>query len=81
MVTTKAGRRLEPHTAEQYTRENLEACVDRLSEYLNVETLDLLQLYCPPNEAYYQPSVFEGLDAIKDAGKIAHYGVNVEKVK
>ena len=81
VVATKAGRRLDPHTAEQYTCENLEECIDRSCEYLGVETLDLLQLHCPPNEVYYQPSVFEGLDAIKDAGKIAHYGVSVEKVE
>ena len=80
-VVTKVGRRLNPHTAERYTRENLEECIDRSREYLDVETLDLVQLHCPPNDVYYQPSVFEGLDAIKDAGKIAHYGVSVEKVE
>lgn len=81
IIATKAGRRLDPHTADGYTEENLERFVDRSRENLGVETLDLLQLHCPPNEVYYQPKTFEALAAIKDAGKITHYGVSVEKVE
>lgn len=81
VVATKAGRRLDPHTADGYTRDNLERFVDRSRENLGVETLDLLQLHCPPNEVYYQPDVFESLAALVDAGKVAHYGVSVEKVE
>jgi aryl-alcohol dehydrogenase-like predicted oxidoreductase len=47
----------------------------------NRETLDLLQLHCPPTAVYYQPEVFEVLDELKQAGKILHYGVSVEKVE
>ncbi len=46
-VATKAGRRLNPHVAEGYTKENLNAFVDRSRENLGVQTLDLLQLHCP----------------------------------
>ncbi len=81
VVATKAGRRLDPHTADGYTRENLERFVDRSRENLGVETLDLLQLHCPPNDVYYQPESFEALEALRDAGKIAHYGVSVETVE
>ncbi|WEL18305.1 Aryl-alcohol dehydrogenase related enzyme [Halorhabdus sp. SVX81] len=81
VVATKAGRRLEPHTAEGYNAENLERFVDRSRENLGTETLDLLQLHCPPNEVYYQPDVFDALDDLKARGKIAHYGVSVEKVE
>ncbi|MFB6308440.1 MAG: aldo/keto reductase [Haloarculaceae archaeon] len=81
VVATKAGRRLDPHTAEGYNRENLERYVDRSREYLGTETLDLLQLHCPPNDAYYQPETFDALAALRDEGKIAHYGVSVEKVE
>ncbi|WP_135301926.1 aldo/keto reductase [Haloarcula amylovorans] len=80
-VATKAGRRLDPHTADRYNYENLSRFVDRSREYLGVETLELLQLHCPPTEAYYQPETFEALDRLKDEGKLAHYGVSVEKVE
>ncbi|WP_224270081.1 aldo/keto reductase [Haloprofundus salinisoli] len=80
-VATKAGRRLDPHEAERYTRENLERFVDRSRENLGVDSLDLLQLHCPPTEAYYRPEVFKALDGLKEAGKLDHYGVSVEKVE
>lgn len=81
MVATKAGRRLSPHVADGYTRTNIEAFVDRSLMNLDVERLDLVQLHCPPTEVYYRPEVFEGLEEIRRAGKIAHYGVSVEKVE
>ncbi len=81
IVATKAGRRLSPHVAGGYTRANLEAFIDRSLKNLGVETLDLVQLHCPPTEVYYRPEVFEALDAIAAAGKIRHYGVSVEKVE
>ncbi|MDG5775568.1 aldo/keto reductase [Haloarculaceae archaeon H-GB1-1] len=80
-VATKAGRRLDPHTADGYTAANLERFVDRSRENLGVETLDLLQLHCPPTEVYYRPEVFDALDDLQAAGKLAHYGVSVETVE
>jgi aryl-alcohol dehydrogenase-like predicted oxidoreductase len=81
MVATKAGRRLSPHVADGYTRANLEAFVDRSRTNLKVDTLDLVQLHCPPTEVYYRPEVFAAMDDLVAAGKIAHYGVSVEKVE
>ena len=79
-VATKAGRRLDPHTADGYNAKNLEDYVDRSLNNLGVRSLDLLQLHCPPTEVYYRPQVFEALDELKRKGKISHYGVSVEKV-
>ena len=81
LVATKAGRRLDPHTAEGYNHENLSAFVERSLGNLGVEALDLLQLHCPPTEAYRQDSTFEALDRLQEAGKVRHYGVSVEKVE
>ncbi|WP_436924717.1 aldo/keto reductase [Halosimplex amylolyticum] len=81
VVATKAGRRLDPHVAADYDHEHLDAFVDRSRENLDVETLDLVQLHCPPTEAYYQPETFEALERLKADGKIAHAGVSVEKVE
>jgi aryl-alcohol dehydrogenase-like predicted oxidoreductase len=78
-VATKAGRRLNPHVAAGYF--NLEKFIDRSLANLGVETIDLLQLHCPPWEAYYMPEVFAHMDALVAKGKIRHYGVSVEKVE
>ncbi|MGC8946909.1 MAG: aldo/keto reductase, partial [Anaerolineae bacterium] len=80
-VATKAGRRLQPHTADGYNKENLTRFVERSLRNLGVESLDLLQLHCPPTEVYYRPEVFQALDDLKQEGKIQHYGVSVEKVE
>lgn len=81
VVATKAGRRLQPHVTDGYNRENLTAFVERSLKNLGRESLDLLQLHCPPTDAYYRPEVFEALDNLKRAGKVLHYGVSVEKVE
>lgn len=80
-VITKAGRRLPKQVVEGYTKENLTAWIDRSLQNLSVETIDLVQLHCPPTEVYYRPEVFEALDDLVAAGKIRHYGVSVEKVE
>ena len=80
-VATKAGRRLSPHVAAGYTRENIIAFVERSLRNLDTETLDLLQLHCPPTEVYYNPEVFGVLDDLVAAGKLRYYGVSVEKVE
>ncbi|MGV3617122.1 MAG: aldo/keto reductase [Fimbriimonas sp.] len=81
VVATKAGRRLNPHVAEGYTPANIEAFIDRSRENLGVDTLDLVQLHCPPNPVYYEPDLFGALDGLVEAGKIRYWGVSVEKVE
>jgi aryl-alcohol dehydrogenase-like predicted oxidoreductase len=80
-IITKAGRRLNPHVADGYNRKNLTAFVERSLKNLETETLDLVQLHCPPTEVFYRPEVFGVLDDLMQAGKIRHYGVSVEKVE
>ncbi len=80
-IPTKAGRRLDPHTAEGYNRENLNAFVDRSLKNLDTDALDVVQLHCPPTKVFYQPEVFGVLEDMKREGKIKHYGVSVEKVE
>jgi aryl-alcohol dehydrogenase-like predicted oxidoreductase len=55
--------------------------VERSLKNLETDSLDLLQLHCPPTEVYYRPEVFEVLDDLIKAGKIRHYGISVEKVE
>ncbi|MBN2200341.1 aldo/keto reductase [bacterium] len=80
-TATKAGRRLDPHTAEGYHRANLTAFIERSLKNLEADSLDLLQLHCPPSAVYNRPEVFGILDDLTAAGKIRHYGVSVETVE
>ena len=80
-IATKAGRRLDPHTADGYNRANLTAFIERSLKNLDTDALDLVQLHCPPTDVYYRPEVFEVLEGLKAQGKIQHYGVSVERVE
>ncbi|MFT3787027.1 MAG: aldo/keto reductase [Tepidisphaeraceae bacterium] len=81
VVATKAGRRLPKQVKEGYTCENLTAWVERSLTNLEMDSLDLLQLHCPPTDVYYMPEVFGVLDDLVKAGKLKFYGVSVERVE
>ncbi|KAA5540571.1 aldo/keto reductase [Adhaeribacter rhizoryzae] len=80
-VATKCGRRLSPHVNESYTPEALRKFVENSLENMGLETLDLIQLHCPPTDVYYRPEIFELFDRLKEEGKILNMGVSVEKVE
>jgi aryl-alcohol dehydrogenase-like predicted oxidoreductase len=80
-VATKAGRRLPKQTVEGYSKENLHAWAGRSLQNLKLETIDLLQLHCPPTDLYRSDAVFTILDGMKREGLIRHYGVSVETVE
>ena len=63
-VATKAGRRLNPHVADGYNRENLTAFIERSLTNLGTDCIDLVQLHCPPTDVYYRPEVFAALDGL-----------------
>jgi aryl-alcohol dehydrogenase-like predicted oxidoreductase len=81
IVATKAGRRLPRQTVEGYSRQNLTGWVEDSLRNLSTDCLDLLQLHCPPTDAYYRPEIFAILDDLVRAGKLRFYGVSVEKVE
>ncbi len=81
VVATKAGRRLVPHTAAGYNEANLRAFIEDSLRNLATDSLDLVQLHCPPTDVYYQPELFGFLDRLVEEGKIRHYGVSVERVE
>jgi aryl-alcohol dehydrogenase-like predicted oxidoreductase len=81
IVATKAGRRLARQTVEGYTRANLNAWIEDSLRNLSTDTLDLVQLHCPPTALYDRPEVFGILDDLTKSGKIRYYGVSVEKVE
>ncbi|MGM0366122.1 MAG: aldo/keto reductase [Actinomycetota bacterium] len=80
-VATKSGRRLDPHNADGYNEKNLRKFVTDSLKNMVLETLDLVQLHCPPTEVYYRPEVFEVLENMVSEGKIRNYGVSVEKIE
>jgi aryl-alcohol dehydrogenase-like predicted oxidoreductase len=81
IVATKVGRRLPHQTVEGYSRANLTSWVEDNLRDLETETLDLVQLHCPPTDAYYNPEIFGTLDDLVRAGKIRFYGVSVQRVE
>ena len=76
-VATKMGRRVEQRP-ENYTLDNFRAWTDRSRRLLGVESLDLVQLHCPPDPVFEDDSVFDALDTLVDDGAIRAYGVSVE---
>jgi aryl-alcohol dehydrogenase-like predicted oxidoreductase len=81
IVATKVGRRLAKQTVEGYSRANLTSWIEDNLRDLETETLDLVQLHCPPTDVYYRPEIFGILDDLVRAGKIRFYGVSVERVE
>ncbi len=81
IIATKAGRRLEPHIASGYNRQNLTTFIERSLKNLETDCLDLVQLHCPPTEVYYMPETFGVMDDLVKQGKIRYYGASVEKVE
>ena len=80
-VATKAGRRINPHVASgYYDKSQMESFVDRSLANINIETIDLLQMHCPPTEVYSSKHTFEMLDYLVDKGKIQNYGFSVQTV-
>ncbi|GAB2928883.1 aldo/keto reductase [Nonomuraea fastidiosa] len=76
-VATKMGRRVE-QIPENYVMENFRAWNERSRKNLGVDTIDLVQLHCPPTPVYSTDAVFDALDTLVAEKKIAAYGVSVE---
>jgi aryl-alcohol dehydrogenase-like predicted oxidoreductase len=76
-VATKMGRRVD-QVPENYTLDNFRAWTDRSRVNLGVDTLDLVQLHCPPTPVFSSDAVFDALDTLVSEERIAAYGVSVE---
>jgi aryl-alcohol dehydrogenase-like predicted oxidoreductase len=79
-VATKMGRRANPHVASAYTLDAFRAWTDRSRENLGVQTLDLVQLHCPPSAVFATDEVYDALDVLVAERRVAAYGVSVETV-
>jgi len=77
-IATKMGMRVNPDP-RGYSRKNMTLFVENSLRNLGVDTIDLMQLHCPPI-AVYNPEVFGILDDLVKQGKIRYYGVSVERI-
>jgi aryl-alcohol dehydrogenase-like predicted oxidoreductase len=77
-VATKMGRRANPHVPAAYTLDAFRAWNDRSRQNLGVDTLDLVQLHCPPTEVYSRDAVFDALDTLVEEKRLQAYAVSVE---
>lgn len=80
-VATKCGRQLNPHVSQSYTPQALRSFVEASLTNMGIDTIDLIQLHCPPTEVYYRPEIFAEFDKLIAEGKIRNLGVSVEKVE
>ncbi len=80
-VATKCGRKLSPHTNQAYQSGALRKFVEDSLQNMGLETIDLIQLHCPPTETYERPEIFELFTNLQQEGKIQHLGVSVERVE
>ncbi|MBJ2121881.1 aldo/keto reductase [Arthrobacter sp. MSA 4-2] len=78
VVGTKMGRRVEQDPS-QYTLANFRSWVDRSRANLGMDTLDLVQLHCPPSDVYTTEAVYDALDTLVEEGAVRNYGVSVER--
>lgn len=76
-VATKMGRRVD-QLRENYTEEAFRGWTERSRENLGVDTLDLVQLHCPPTEVIAADDLFDALDRLVEDGLVGAYGVSVE---
>lgn len=76
-VATKMGRRLD-QVPENYVMDNFRAWTDRSRANLGVDTLDLVQLHCPPSAVVTDDEVYDALDTLVSEGVVSAYGVSVE---
>lgn len=76
-VATKMGRRVAQEP-ENYTPENFRAWTEHSRRNLGVDTLDLVQLHCPPSAVIDADATYDALDELVADGAIAAYGVSVE---
>jgi aryl-alcohol dehydrogenase-like predicted oxidoreductase len=79
-VATKCGRKLSPHIDKSYQPAELRKFVEDSLKNMGLETIDLIQLHCPPTETYQRPEIFELFNILKREGKILNMGVSVEKI-
>ncbi len=78
-VATKMGRRAAQEVAN-YRLDNFRAWTDRSRANLGVETLDLVQLHCPPTPVFSMDATYDALDTLVQEKRIGAYGVSVERV-
>lgn len=79
-VATKCGRQINPHIDENYTPAVLRKYVEDSLQNMGLDTLDLIQLHCPPTETYYRPEIFGEFEKLKAEGKILNLGVSVQTI-
>jgi aryl-alcohol dehydrogenase-like predicted oxidoreductase len=78
-VATKMGRRADQDPVH-FTLDNFRRWTDRSRANLGVDTLDLVQLHCPPTPVFSTDAVYDALDLLVEEKVMASYGVSVETV-
>jgi aryl-alcohol dehydrogenase-like predicted oxidoreductase len=78
-VATKMGRRAE-QVPESYVEAHFREWLDRSRRNLGTDTIDLVQLHCPPSAVIDDDATYDVLDRLVEEEVITAYGVSVETV-
>ena len=78
IIATKAGADFyhDPPRMD-FNADYLSFALTKSCERLQTDYIDLYQLHNPPIQLLKNAKIFEGLEKLKDAGKIRHYGISI----
>ena len=76
-IATKIGNKIKPHLPEKYNIQVFEKFIDQSLKNLGVDSIDLLQLHCPPRQLCGYYLIHEMMNNFIKKGKIKHYGFSV----
>lgn len=80
-IATKVGFLAEPREGrvQDFSPEHLTQACEASLRRLGREAIDLYQLHCPPLRVIQAGEAFDALEGLRQAGKVLHYGVSVER--
>lgn len=76
-IATKIGTKLKPHLPELYQEKIFEKFLDDSLKRLQLDTIDLMQIHCPPLQLCSDERIYEMFDNFIKKGKIKFYGASV----
>lgn len=79
-VITKFGRGNGVYP-DHYSKKELFDSVERSMERLGVNSLDLIQLHCIPQEVLVDGAIFSWLRDLKNQGMVKNFGASIETVE
>ena len=81
LIATKIGRFPRPGWPGNFSQDQFRKHTEDSLKRLGMESLDLIQVHCPPTALLKKGEVFDWLRTLKREGKIQQFGVSVESME